>query len=58
MDEGCGGAELLTVRGPGRELGSCPSPGPGAGGLADGSREAFSGWDLGHWVDSGTPVGT
>lgn len=53
-----GRAEMLTVRGPGRELGSCPSPGPGAGGLADGSREAVSGWDLGHWVDSGAPVGT
>lgn len=33
--------------GPGGELGFCPSPAPGAGGPARGSREVVAGWDLG-----------
>lgn len=49
---------MFTTWGPGPELELCPLPAPGAGGLADGSGEAVSGWDLGHWMDSGTTVGT
>ena len=51
MAERWGGAETLTMRGPRRELGSCPSPAPGARAWLTGAwRLSLGGiWDT-RWI--------
>lgn len=51
MEEGRGGAAMLTGWGPGGEPGFGPSPAPGAGGPTEGSERLYLGgiWEAG-WI--------